>query len=145
MRAFLLLAVFLVVPRFGAAQAPACPAELEMARLNAVALASSPDFARARALDGIPAAAPADVRLLRDPADAAACTRLHAWLNANNAAPAERWNRSFYRVGNLYYVSVVQTSTRPDTIPPGYVWIELPHHALFVLDLEFERVSGIMM
>lgn len=145
MRAFLLLAVLIVAPRFGAAQSPACPAEQEMARLNAVALASSPDFARARALDGIRAAAPTDVRLLRDPADAAACTRLHAWLNANNAAPPERWRRSFYRVGNLYYVSVVQISTRPDTIPSGYVWIELPHHAVFILNLEFEQVTGIAM
>jgi nitrate reductase cytochrome c-type subunit len=126
-------------------QSTACPAEQSLARANALAFATSQDYARARSRHSLPVAMPADIRLLQGTADAAACAQLHAWVDANSHSPADRWHRTFYRVGNHFYIALTQVSDAPATVPPGYTWVSLAHHPLYILDLNFERVAGIAM
>lgn len=127
------------------AQSLACPAEQPLARENVVAFTSWEDYADNRARYGVPSAAGTDIRLLAGAADAAVCSRLHAWLEANTGSPPDRWHRTFYRVGNLYYVALTRVVVPPATVPPGQVWVSMGYNPLYVLDLEFERVAGIAM
>jgi hypothetical protein len=141
----LVIAALLVISAGAHGQSAACPTEQSLVRANALAFATSQDYAGARTRHNVPAATPADVRLLQGAADAAACAQLHAWVDANSDSPPERWHRTFYRVGNYFYVALTQVSSAPATVPPGYTLVSLAHHPLYILNLNVERVAGIAM
>lgn len=142
---FLLVLALLGAARAVPAQTATCPAEQQRARTNVVSFGTSPSYAAARTRYNLPTAGPADVRLLGGTGDAAVCASLHAWLEANTGSPPDRWHRTFYRVGNLYYVALTRISTPPSSVPAGYIWVDFGYNPLYILDLSFPRVAGVAM
>lgn len=106
---------------------PACPVENTQIRAMAHRFMSSPSFAESRQRLGLGALTPADLRLLTDATDAAACNVLRERVPLT----PRKYPRvaTYYRVGSHYLVIFTQV------VPPGETYITW--HPLIVLDSSF--------
>ncbi|HEX2220875.1 MAG TPA: hypothetical protein VHG35_18910 [Gemmatimonadales bacterium] len=122
----------------------ACPAEAVAPKRILSRIVSGEDDADTRERYGLPA--DLETRLLTDARDAAACARIHGFLETMSSEPDWRmgWDPSFYEVGSFYYV-IVAPKPNAKPVSPGRAYIDLRWAALYVLDADFGLVAGIAM
>lgn len=111
-----------------------CPAENPKTRDLVVRFLSHPSFATARSDMGTSGLTAADVRLLSDAQDAAACARLNETFGASGREG--EWIWSYFKAGNRYFVSIRHADTTQFRL--GFV-------PLFVYDESFTRIGGYAM
>jgi hypothetical protein len=130
----------------GAAQAPtgAFPTEHGHARADVVAFGTSPSSRMTEHGTVRPTGA-GDARLLAGGDDAEACARLHAWVDASTSSSADRWRRTFYRVGGHHYP---RADADPEAGPGGarrLARVGLGFDPPYVLDLSLQPVARTAM
>jgi hypothetical protein len=130
LRVIVLLALAVASSREAYAEAPVCPAEHEFARQTVEKMLNSPGLSRERTETGVSGLGTAQLRLLTDLRDAAACQRLNSLLGVSGRYPQWRWTA--YQAGSFYFVAYRRVT------PAG----ELPHFLpLMILDQNFNRVN----
>jgi hypothetical protein len=115
---------------------PACPPEQPDTRDMIRRFLTSPNHEPSRQVTGLVGVSPADVRLLSDPADAAACNGLHP---GGPVGESGAWRWTFYAAGGKYFIALHYVD------PPGATLQRVGFAPLFVYDASFNRIGGYAM
>jgi hypothetical protein len=114
----------------------ACPPEQPDTRDMIRKLLTSPNYEPSRQEMGLVGVSPADVRLLSDPADTAACNGLHS---GGPVGESGAWRWTFYTAGGKYFIALHYVD------PPGAALQRVGFAPLFVYDSSFNRIGGYAM
>lgn len=121
-----------------------CPAATQASDQIVADLVRSPERAATRQKLGLPALAV--TRVLNDSQDAALCSRITQIVETrtSNRDWRTRWNPSYYKVNNLYYI-VLARKPNNEPAPAGKVYIDLRWTPVYVLDSNLNVIGGIAM
>lgn len=118
-----------VRPQRVAAQST-CPPEAGNSRAQVVRLLTSESWAALRQQHGMTGVNPANVVLLTDAADSAACQRLRSTVKPGQAGRYPTV-ASYHKADGFYFVSVVWV------VPPGRIWTAFSPLLVFRSDFSF--------
>jgi hypothetical protein len=118
-----------VLPQHAAAQST-CPPEAGNSRAHMVRFLTSESRAALRQQHGITGVNPANVVLLTDAADMAACQRLRSTVQPGQAGRYPTV-ASYYKADGFYFVSVVWV------VPAGWIWTAFSPLLVFRSDFSF--------
>jgi hypothetical protein len=122
-------------------QANVCAAPTDQTDRIVTRYATSDEYARVRAGDGLPQARPDQIRVLTDDSHAATCARLLTVLREVRRVSADDLI-VFYKVDEYYYVVVPPPPSRCRA-RPNHLCIDLRWGAMYIFDPDFEAVVSV--